>query len=46
MSELSGLGTQQLTKAGPDWSHWPPRVLGHADPTTIGYRAGTCRIIS
>lgn len=46
MSEQSGLGTQQLAKAGPDWSHWPPRVLGHADPTTIGYRAGTHRIIS
>ncbi|VBA57828.1 YcaO-like family protein [Mycobacterium attenuatum] len=46
MSELPGLGTQQLMKAGPDWSHWPARVLGHADPTTIGHRAGTCRIIS
>ncbi|ORC10204.1 hypothetical protein B4U45_10725 [Mycobacterium persicum] len=31
---------------GPDWSYWPVRVLGHADPTTIGHRAGTHRIIS
>lgn len=31
---------------GPDWSHWPEMVLGHADPTTIGYRAGTHRTIS
>jgi ribosomal protein S12 methylthiotransferase accessory factor len=44
MSELPGLGTAALI--GPDWSHWPARVLGHAEPTTIGHRAGTHRIIS
>lgn len=31
---------------GPDWSYWPARVLGHADPLTIGHYAGTHRIIS
>ncbi|CAM4474627.1 putative domain protein [Mycobacterium basiliense] len=48
MSERPNLGIQQPTKSlvGPDWSHWPARVLGHADPTTIGHRAGTHRIIS
>ncbi|BDN82304.1 MULTISPECIES: YcaO-like family protein [Mycobacterium] len=42
------LGTRQLPQKpnGPDWSHWPVRVLGHADPTTIGHRAGTHRTIS
>ncbi|KAA1244756.1 hypothetical protein F0Q45_24735 [Mycobacterium simiae] len=34
------------TFAGPDWSQWTTRVLGHADSTTIGHRAGTHRIIS
>ncbi|MCV7195704.1 YcaO-like family protein [Mycobacterium angelicum] len=32
--------------SGPDWSYWPTRVLGHSDPTTIGHRAGTHRVIS
>ncbi|MCV7075980.1 YcaO-like family protein [Mycobacterium szulgai] len=35
-----------LATVGPDWSQWPTRVLGHADPTTIAHRAGTYRIIS
>lgn len=43
MSEAAGPATAVL---GPDWSHWPARVLGHADPLTIGHRAGTHRIIS
>ncbi|WP_341286308.1 YcaO-like family protein [Mycobacterium decipiens] len=48
MSELPGLDAKQPTTApvGPDWSHWPTRVLGHADPTTIAHHAGTHRIIS
>ncbi|BBX96287.1 YcaO-like family protein [Mycobacterium lacus] len=48
MSQFPWPGTEQLTKApgGPDWSHWTTRVLGHADPTKIGHRAGTHRIIS
>jgi ribosomal protein S12 methylthiotransferase accessory factor len=44
MSELRGLGTATLV--GPDWSHWPTRVLGSASPTTIAHWAGTHRIIS
>jgi YcaO-like protein with predicted kinase domain len=44
VSHVRGLGGGELV--GPDWSHWPARLLGHADPTTIGYRAGTHRIIS
>ncbi|OBK53545.1 YcaO-like family protein [Mycobacterium kubicae] len=44
MSELPGPGTAAL--AGPDWSHWPARILGHADPLTIDHQAGTHRIIS
>lgn len=44
MSEAGGPVTTELV--GPDWSHWPVRVLGHADPLTIGHRAGTHRIIS
>lgn len=44
MSDVAGPGTTEL--AGPDWSHWPARVLGHADPLTIGHHAGTHRIIS
>ncbi|OBF81344.1 hypothetical protein A5791_06165 [Mycobacterium sp. 852002-51163_SCH5372311] len=31
---------------GPNWSHWPTRVLGSANTTTIGYREGTHRLIS
>ncbi|SON63468.1 hypothetical protein MSIMFI_04999 [Mycobacterium simulans] len=48
MSEPAGLGTLQPINevVGPDWSHWPTRVLGHADPMTIGHRAGTHRVIS
>lgn len=48
MSELPGLSTSAGTvvRTGPDWSHWPSRVLGHADPLTIGHHAGTHRIIS
>ncbi|MHA7652024.1 YcaO-like family protein [Mycobacterium sp. ML4] len=44
MSELSGFGTAQ--RPGPDWSHWPTRVLGHANPLKIGHHAGTHRVIS
>lgn len=44
MPEPPSHGTTQLS--GPDWSHWPARVLGHADPLTIGHHAGTHRIIS
>lgn len=44
MPESYALGTGTLT--GPDWSHWPARVLGAADPTTIGHRVGTHRVIS
>lgn len=40
---LEPTGPQRI---GPDWSHWPVRVLGHADPLTIGHHAGTHRIIS
>jgi YcaO-like protein with predicted kinase domain len=32
--------------AGPDWSHWPNRVFGCGDATTLGHWAGTHRIIS
>ncbi|MCV7200068.1 YcaO-like family protein [Mycobacterium angelicum] len=32
--------------SGPDWSHWPNRDLGAANPATIDYRTGTHRIIS
>lgn len=48
MSHSPGLDKRQSTSAvvGPDWSLWPTRILGRADPTRIGYRAGTCRIIS
>ncbi|KAA1249615.1 hypothetical protein F0Q45_14210 [Mycobacterium simiae] len=48
MPHLPTLGDPLSTDAliGPDWTHWPARVLGHADPTTIGHRAGTHRIIS
>ncbi|MCV7199628.1 YcaO-like family protein [Mycobacterium angelicum] len=35
-----------LATVGPDWSQWPTRILGHADPTTIAHRAGSYRIIS
>jgi YcaO-like protein with predicted kinase domain len=44
MPEMPGRGTAQIS--GPDWSHWPTRVLGHADPLKIGHHAGTHRIIS
>jgi len=44
MPDVAGPGTTDLV--GPDWSHWPARVLGHADPLTIGHHAGTHRIIS
>ncbi|WP_205877985.1 YcaO-like family protein [Mycobacterium camsae] len=44
MSEPQGRATTQLS--GPDWSHWPARVLGHADPLKIGHHAGTHRTIS
>ncbi|EFD73056.1 conserved hypothetical protein [Mycobacterium tuberculosis GM 1503] len=32
--------------SGPNWSYWPSRVLGSADPTTIAHRHGTHRITS
>ena len=44
MLELGGLDSDEL--AGPDWSHWPGRVLGSADPTKVGHRQGTYRIIT
>lgn len=44
MSSLPGNGTGQLS--GPDWSRWPTRVLGHADPLKIVHHSGTHRIIS
>lgn len=44
MSETPGRGTAPAS--GPDWSYWPARVLGHADPLKIGHHAGTHRIIS
>ena len=44
MLELRGLDGGELV--GPDWSHWPSRVLGSADPTRVGHRQGTYRIIS
>lgn len=44
MSQSCALATGM--PVGPDWSQWPMRVLGHADPTTIAHRAGTYRIIS
>ncbi|VAZ89967.1 hypothetical protein LAUMK35_01074 [Mycobacterium pseudokansasii] len=31
---------------GPDWSFWPNRFLGSADPAVIGHRTGTHRTIS
>lgn len=31
---------------GPDWSFWPNRFLGSADPAVIGHRMGTHRTIS
>lgn len=31
---------------GPDWSYWPMRSLGSADPARIGHRQGTHRIMS
>ncbi|SON63465.1 Ribosomal protein S12 methylthiotransferase accessory factor YcaO [Mycobacterium simulans] len=34
------------TPAGPDWSQWPARTLGSANPTKISHRTGTYRIIS
>jgi len=43
MLEPRGLDGDELV--GPDWSHWPSRVLGSADPTTVGHRQGTYRII-
>ncbi|WP_083667099.1 MULTISPECIES: YcaO-like family protein [unclassified Mycobacterium] len=54
MSELSGFDTHDIHQsatsahdlAGPDWSHWPARVLGHPDSARIAYRSGTHRIIS
>ncbi|SOJ57485.1 hypothetical protein MSIMFB_04964 [Mycobacterium simulans] len=44
MSEVCGLVVGEVV--GPDWSYWPVRVLGHADPLTIGHRTGTHRVIS
>lgn len=44
MSKFHGLNTNE--PVGPNWSHWPARVLGNADPTTIAHRSGTHRIIS
>jgi len=34
------------TSIGPDWSYWPTRILGSQNPTRIGHRQGTHRIIS
>lgn len=44
MSEAALLGTG--APVGPDWSHWPSRTLGSGDPTTIGHRDGTHRVVS
>lgn len=44
MSEAAAVAVDMLT--GPDWSHWPKRVLGSGDPTTIGHRDGTYRVVS
>ena len=44
MPEPLGIGADQVV--GPDWSPWPTRVLGHADPLTIVHHCGTHRIIS
>ncbi|VBA35558.1 YcaO-like family protein [Mycobacterium attenuatum] len=44
MSESCAAAT--TVSVGPDWSQWPTRVLGHADPTSIAHRAGSYRIIS
>src|SRR4051812_23015637 len=44
MAEAPALGAGMLT--GPDWSHWPNRVLGSGDPTRIGHRNGTHRVVS
>ncbi|OBJ62431.1 YcaO-like family protein [Mycobacterium sp. 1423905.2] len=44
MSELPGAGT--AAQLGPDWSPWPARILGHADPLKIDHQTGTHRIIS
>jgi ribosomal protein S12 methylthiotransferase accessory factor len=42
--KLAGLGTG--APVGPDWAHWPGRVLGSANHTTIRRWEGTHRVIS
>ncbi|MCV7078132.1 YcaO-like family protein [Mycobacterium szulgai] len=45
MPETCGLSTAGML-SGPDWSYWPNRILGTANPATIDYRTGTHRITS